>query len=202
MTEAIPLSVRQRFREALAAFQEQHPELSVPDCAREFVTGLMAEDLELVRDLIVQDAQGVVAELLRREIQVTRSSVLTGFDLQSTSGVRVGGRFVSRGSETLYERIEAWREYVPRLGRHSTVMEMRKEDLLSSADRDQQLTDAYAFKMLVKRSLADDLNDEETVGEHFTAEQIHVRLQDIRHRLSTGALRVNLGQTSNRIKLK
>lgn len=200
---AVPLSVRQRFREALAEFQEAHPDLSVPDCAREFVQGLMQDDLDLVRDLITQDAQGIVAELLRREITSTRNSVMVGLDLPaSTSGVSVGGRTITRTNETLFDRIEAWREYVPRLGRHSTVMAMTKADLLNSAERDQQLTDAFAFKMLVKKALAGELNDTETVGEHFTVEQVHVRMADIRHRLSTGALTIKLGEPVRRLKIK
>ena len=198
----VPLSVRQRFREALAEFQEMHPDLSVPDCAREFVQGLMQDDLDLVRDLIIQDAQGIVAELLRREIMATRNSVMVGLDLPSTSGVKVGGRTIARTNETLYDRIEAWREYVPRLGRHSTVMAMTKSDLLDSAERDLQLTDSYAFKGLVKQALAAELNETETVADHFTAEQVQVRMADIKHRIRTGSISVKLGEPSRRLKIK
>jgi hypothetical protein len=205
MTEAsvVPLSVRQRFREALQAFAEQHPEMSVPECARSFVAGLMEDDRDLIAELITLDAQHIVAELLRRDIHATRNSVFAGLDLPTpeTQARRSSGRS-GISPETLYERIEAWREYVPTLGRHENILDMNRVSLRNSADYDQQRTDRYALKMLLKRELADALHDDaQTVGEVFTAQQVREHMESVRNRLTDGKLVIRFSQ-SDHISLK
>jgi hypothetical protein len=198
MPDVVPLSVRQRFREALAAFAEQHPDMSVPECARAFVSGLMDDDRDLVQALITLDAQHIVAELLRRDISSTRSSVFAGLDLPSSATQEQRTSRKSVSTETLYERIEAWREYVPSVGRHENILDMNRVSLRNSADYDQQRTDRYALKMLLKRELADALTDDsQTVGEVFTAQQIREHMESVRDRLTSGKLVVRFNQTDH-----
>lgn len=192
MADVIPLSVRQRFREALVAYAEQHPEMSVPECARAFVAGLMDDDRDLVQALITLDAQHIVAELLRRDISQNRNSAFAGLDLPASSERRAR-RPVN--TETLYERIEAWREYVPALGRHENILDMNRVALRNSADYDQQRTDRYALKMLLKRELADALSDDTTtVADVFTAQQVREKMEDVRDRLTSGRLVVRFNR--------
>ena len=186
------LTPRQRFRELLRSAQEEHPELSAPELADRIAATLPDDDRELVEQFLSSEARNIIAWELGRQIQAVRSGMYVAIDLRNPAAPPISQRS-ERVRETLYDRIEIWKEWVPSEHRTRPVMDMTRRQLLESATYDMARVATFGYKALVKKKLAQGMPDDDVPAHHiYTAEQIAGFMDEAKREVNHGHLRLSV----------
>lgn len=200
--EAIEVNPRQRFRQLLEDMSAEHPELGAGELADLVGRTLPQEDVIFVQQFLTSEARTILAYELRMHFAQNRNSIFSTIDIQNRNRVQgSGGKSApvtvadlpERKRQSLYERIEAWREYVPSERRSRALLDMNRAALLDSADFDLQKTYHFGFKGRLKQRLAEGLtNDTVTVSEVYTNEQIVDLTEAVKKEMSRGNFRLKI----------
>jgi hypothetical protein len=181
---------RARFRERLAAFEQDHPEMSAPALARAFVRQLNEQDRALVEELLALDAETLLADAFRVRFSRTRNAIFAQLDIPSQEqqqSVRL-----REPRKSLFEQIQEWREYVPSVG-HRPVLEMTRREVQQALHyRMAGLMSQFWKAELLRRLAAELERDEQRVADVFTSEQLAELIITIRREMYRGNLRLRV----------
>jgi hypothetical protein len=182
---------RARFREQLADFEQDHPDLSAPQLARAFVQELTDQDRALVEDLLALDAQTLLADQFRVRFSRTRTAIFAALDIPSSSQDGQSVR-IREPRKSLFEQISEWREYVPRVG-HRPVLDMTRDELDQALEhRMGVLMTTWWRTELLRRLRAEFRNDTERVSDLFSSENLAELIITIRKEMWRGNLRLRV----------
>lgn len=187
----VELTPRQRFVALLRQARDDHPDMSAPDLADEIAATLPDEDRDLVEAYLATEARNILALELGRQITTNRNQIFHVFDLKNPKAPPVAQRS-QKVKETLYDRIEEWREYVPSQHRTRAIFDMNSEELRESARFDLSRTYHHAFKARLKLQLAERLGANQVVADLFDAETIVDLTQRIKTEMNRGNFRLKI----------
>lgn len=193
--DAVPsfaVTPRARFMEFVRRTQEDNPELDAGEIADLVVETLNEQDPDLLDDYLRDEARAFVAWKVNGEVRRERTQILQTIDLTNKDAPPVA-ELSERRRLTLYERVEAWREFVPLQNRTRPLLDMTRRELLESADFDRSKVFYHGFKSLLKQRLAEGLPDDTTpVGEVYTAEQVINLTERIKNEMNRGNFRLRV----------
>jgi hypothetical protein len=182
---------RQRLVALLRGARDDHPDLSPGELADEIAATLPDEDRELVEAYLASEARNILALELSRQVTANRNQIFQVFDLKNPKAPPVAQRS-AKVKNTLYDRIEEWREFVPSQHRTRALLDMTRDELRESARFDLSKTFHHAFKARLKMKLADQLGDNQIVADVFSAETIVDLTQRIKGEISRGNFRLKI----------
>lgn len=183
---------RSAFRAKLAAFAEEHADLSTGELADMFGQALPDEERALVADFLSAEARNILAWELRAQFSRTRHGVFAAMDITNPDRPAVAA-LGEKQRESLFERITQWREFVPSENRTRLIMEFTRPTLLESAQFDASRVAHHGWKMLLKTRLADGLPDDSTpVASHYTPDQVAALGESIRKEMTRGNFRLKI----------
>lgn len=187
------LSPRARLRRVLEDLVADHPEMSTADLAELVGRTLPEQDAQLVEEFLAAEAHQILAMELRMHFQQNRAGIFGTLDIHGRQpGVPLAQRS-ERVKNTLYERIEAWREYDPLAHRSRPLLDMNRRSLLESANFDMGRAFHFGFKGLLKQRMAEGMPDDDTPASSvFSAEQIVELSQKVRSDMARGSFRLRL----------
>lgn len=191
-TESERIGARQRFRQLLEQVTDEHPEMNSGEIADYVARTLPATDLSLVEEFLASEARAILAMVVLRHHAQTRHGIFTTIGIQNPTAPPVA-KLSEKRQQTLYERIEAWREYVPAERRSKPLGSMTRPMLRDSAEYDIAKVYHFGFKSLLKQRLADALPDDETtVSEMFTSTEIAELTERVKKDMSRGNFRLRI----------
>jgi hypothetical protein len=169
-----------------------HPEMSAGELADFVSTTLPDDDRELVQQFLNSEARTILAFEVRARHAQNRTGIFNTIDIHRTDAPSVA-QLSERRRDTLYDRVEAWREYDPTERRSRALLDMNRPALLESANFDLQKMAHFGFKGLLKQRLAEGLpNDTVTVAEVYTTEQVVDLTERVKKEFNRGNLRLKL----------
>lgn len=188
----VVLTPRQRFRALLEQMTTEHPAMSAGELADLVAETLPDDDMQLVQEFLASEARTILAYELRAKFSQTRNRIYQTFDLRNRDAPPVR-ELSERRQNTLYERIEGWREFVPSENRTRPLLDMNRAALLDSAEYDLRKTFTFGFKGMLKQRLAAGLtNDEQTVADVYTDDQIIDLTERVKKEMSHGNFRLKI----------
>ena len=124
----------------------------------------LAGNRRFVRSMMEETMPALLAEVCREVVAETRGSL-----------VQLGDVVVSEAEfeKRVARRASRWERWLEHSGTaHIQVMQMRKLDLLRAADERESLAEANARVAVLWRELASHLDDQQRVGDVYTAEHL------------------------------
>lgn len=190
--EPEPVNPRVRFRALLEQMMNEHPEMSTGELADYAATRLPEEDRQLVEAFLASEARTILAFELRIHHSKARHSIFSAIAIHDQEAPKVA-ELSERRQDTLYSRIEQWREYVPGQNRTRPLLELKRTDLLDSANFDMQKAFTFGYKGLFKQRLAEGMpNDDVTVGQQYSDEEILAMGEQLKEEMGRGNFRLKL----------
>jgi hypothetical protein len=187
------LTPRQRFRQIIEDLLAEHPEMSTADLADLVATTLPTEDAELVEAFLAAEARQILAWEVRAHVAQNRGQIMHVIDIHGRNQAPPLKQRSEKVRATLYDRIEAWREYVPSENQSRPLLDMTRRDLLESADFDLGRAFTFGFKHLLKRRLAEGMPDDNTPAHAvYSTEQVADLAERIKEEMSRGNFRLKL----------
>jgi len=187
------LTPRQRLRQILEDLYADHPEMSTAELADLAASTLPNEDADLVQAFLAAEARQILAWEVRTHMAQNRSKIMQVIDLHGRTQAPPLMQRSEKVRSSLYERIEAWREYVPSENQSRPLLDMNRRALLESADADLGRAFTLGFKHLLKRRLADGMPDDETPAHAvYTTEEVATIAEDVKKEMSRGNFRLKL----------
>jgi hypothetical protein len=187
----VELTPRQRFVALLREARDNHPDLSPGELADEIAATLPDEDRELVESYLASEARNILALELSRQDLTNRAQIFHVFDLKNPKAPPVAQRS-EKVKNTLYDRIEEWREFVPSQRRSRALFDMTRDELRESARFDLSKTYHHAFKARLKLQLAERLKGTQVVSDLYDAEAIVDLTQRIKTEMNRGNFRLKI----------
>ncbi len=184
-------SPRQRLVALLREEREANPDLSNSELADDIAATLPDEDRALVEAYLASEARNILALELNRVTVSNRRQIMQVFDLKNPKAPPVMQRS-EKVRNTLYERIERWREYVPSQHQTRDLLDMTRDELRESAQYDFQRTFTHAFKARLKNQLADGMNATQVVSDVYTTERIVDITQRVKNEMTRGNFRLKI----------
>lgn len=192
MTTIERVSARAQFKARLAAFAEEHHELSAGEAAELFGRSLPDQDRNLVNEFLTGEARNILAWELRASFSRTRQGVFAAMDVMNPDRPAIA-KLDEQQRISLFDRITQWREFVPSENRARLILEFNRAQLLESAQYDAGLVSHHGWKMMLKTRLAEGLPDESiTVGAFYQPEQVAELGESIRKDMTRGNFRLKI----------
>jgi hypothetical protein len=184
------MSPRRRIMALLAEAAEDHPELGAAEVAAHVARLLPDDDRQLVETFLVSEFNHILAFELRMQFSRTRHGFFGTLDLRNPDAPPITELSAKR-QDTIFERIEAMREFVPSQNRTLPLLDLTRSQLSDSIDFDLSKAFHFGFKAILKERLMAALPDDtKKVGEVFSAEQIVDLSQKIKKEMNRGNFRL------------
>ena len=185
-------TTRQHVISVLRDLAEAHPELDTREIAELAAKRLPDEERNLITDFLRVEFSSILAWELRASYSQTRHGIFAAIDIDNPDAPPIAELSEQR-RETLYERITAWREYVPSQNRTRPLIDMNRVEVLESAQYDAAKTFHHGWKMLLKRRLAEALPDDVAlVRDHFDPDEILSLGEQIKKEMSRGNFKLKI----------
>lgn len=191
------LSPRARFRALLENQMQEHPDLSTAELADAIAETLPDDDRQLVQDFLASEARMILALEIRARVVQHRQQIFNAINIHDQAAPPVR-ELSERRQDKLYQRIEAWKEFVPSQNRTRTLLEMTRGELMDSSRGDLQKAVTFGFKSLFKQRLAEGMPDDTTtVGDTYTDEQIIDLTERVKKEIGRGNFRLKVNSVDS-----
>lgn len=178
-------TTRAEFNRELDRFAEEHAAMTAPEMARAFAAHLPRQNVDLVQRMIAASAYALLAARFRSRFSQIRNRVFATLDIPSSNPANPPRRLM-----TVAEKIEKWREFIPKKG-HKLLLEMTMAEVNLAFEARTRRMLAEAWRAEVLRRIYDQRDtDDQLVADKFSAEEIRNIVQATRTAMYQGNLRI------------